>query len=74
MAKDTATFIPLGQGVTYAVTDNALVLHIAMDAAAIAGAEPSKSGKTKLLASTGGFIPVPGTPGLKVGLNVTAPK
>jgi len=39
-----------------------------------APATDSKSGKTKLLASTGGFIDVPGSPGTKVSLNITVPK
>lgn len=34
---------------------------------------PSKSGKTMMVASTGGFVMVPGTDGLKLSLNLTLP-
>lgn len=32
---------------------------------------PSKSGKTNLVSTTGGFIEIPGVDGVKVSLNVT---
>lgn len=74
MAKsDAQNFTTLGIGVTYAVVDNALILRIPMSPEALAQARPSKTGKTKLLATTNGFTAVPGADGIKIGLNVTAP-
>ena len=47
---------------------NTLVLTIDISAAALAAAEASKSGKTKLVATTGGFT---GEGPVKYSLNVT---
>lgn len=68
-----ANFTALGQGLSYAVVDNAVILRIPCDAASIAKASPSKSGKNRILASTQGFASIPGTNGVRVGINVIAP-
>lgn len=70
---DTQTFMPLGDGARYMIQDSTLLIAIAITPEARNGAKASKSGKTKLLASTGGFAPIPGGDGVKVGLNVTLP-
>lgn len=79
MAKDTPTttgpiFYPMGQGMQYALDNGVLLLAIPVTKDAIAAAHLSASGKTRILATTSGFVPIPGTSGVKVGLNVTAPK
>lgn len=51
-----------------------IVIRVPATEAACKSAPVSNSGKTRLLASTGGFVTVSGAPsGVKVGLNVTAP-
>jgi hypothetical protein len=47
------------------------ITDVDVSEAACKAAAPSKSGKTKLVAGSGGFVPVPGRPDLKVSLNVT---
>lgn len=49
-----------------------LVIRIKADAKAMAAAPLSSTGKTRLLGSTGGAVPVPGSP-IKVALNVMIP-
>lgn len=66
-------FAPLGNGLSYAVVDNAVILRIPCDAATIAKASPSKTGKNRILATTSGFASIPGTNGVRIGLNVIAP-
>lgn len=53
------------QNVTFAVKDN--VLTIKVDLSKDLGR--SKSGKTTLVATTGGNVPVPGVPEIKIGIN-----
>jgi hypothetical protein len=53
------------QNVTMTVQDNVLIISVRLDAETT----PSKSGKTEVLASTGGFAKAP-VPGVIVGLNV----
>jgi hypothetical protein len=60
----------MAQNVTTSVSGDTLIIKVNLKAPAA----DSKSGKTKLLASTGGFIDVPGADGAKVSLNVTLPK
>ena len=56
----------LGQNVQYEVSDGKLT--IVVDLAVDLG--KSKSGKTRIVATTGGGAKVPGTDGVTVGLNV----
>lgn len=52
-----------------------IVIRIPCNAKTIKDAPASKSGKTKMLATTGGFTPVEGAPtGVKLSLNLTGPK
>lgn len=54
--------------------NDTIVICIPCDAASRAAAQPSKTGKSKLLATTNGFASVEGAPkGLKVSLNVSLP-
>lgn len=54
---------------------NAVVIRIPVDKASVGKATLSKSGKTKLVASTGGFSAVADAPfGLKLSLNLIADK
>lgn len=59
---------------TMTVKGDKLIIEVDVSKAAIAKAGLSKSGKNKLLATTGGLTSVQGANGLKVGLNVTADK
>lgn len=61
-------------GMNISVKGDKLVIEIDISKTTIAKAELSKSGKSKLVASTGGFTSVQGAPGVRVGLNVTAEK
>jgi hypothetical protein len=52
-----------------------IVIRVPATDAQIKGAPFSSSGKTRLIASTGGFMAVPGAPqGVKINLAITAPK
>jgi hypothetical protein len=55
----------------YKLTRNGSKLIIEVDLAHRSG--PSKSGKTNIVASSGGFLPCPEEPSIKVSFNVTAP-
>lgn len=48
-----------------------LVIRVRVDAATIKFSPISKSGKSKLLASSGGFLPVADVPGMALSLNVS---
>ncbi len=52
-----------------------LVITIDLSAAAQSAARPSKSGKTRVLATTSGFViaPAPGVEGLQLSLTATLP-
>ena len=54
-----------GQGFTAEVKGRTLIITIDLDAKA----SPSASGKTMVVASTRGNIPIEGTDGLTLGLN-----
>lgn len=47
-------------------------LHIKVDLTADHG--PSSSGKTTIIGTTGGNVPVPGHADIKVGLNIYSPR
>lgn len=52
-----------------------VVITIPVTDETIKAAPESKSGKSKMLASTGGFVPVEGAPaGVKLSLNLIGPK
>lgn len=52
-----------------------IIIRIPCDAAALAEAPLSNSGKTRLIASTRGFIDIPGAPnGMKLSINVSIPR
>ncbi len=54
--------------VTHAVKNGKLVIEIDLSPAAIQAAPPSSSGKTLLIASTGGAVPVPSPNGYAISL------
>lgn len=60
-------------GYSAKVTNGKLVIEIDVSAARLKAAPLSSTGKSKLVYSTRGTIPVPGSD-LKIGLNVMAPK
>lgn len=62
--------------VTHTVKGDKLVIEVDISAKAIAAAPPSSSGKTHLVGTTGGALPVPGVNGAAVtfALNVMAKK
>ncbi len=54
------------------VKGDELILRVTIGKEAINAAPPSSSGKTSLVASTGGYSSVNGPAGLSFSLNVTA--
>ena len=58
-------------GCNITIKGDKLLIEVDISKAAVAKAPMSKSGKNKLLASTGGFVDTERA-GVKVGLNVTA--
>ena len=54
------------QNVQMAVNGNVLTITVALDAQGV----PSKTGKTLVLASTHGNVPVPDRPDMRLGLNI----
>lgn len=56
--------------VEYVVKGNKLIVTMDVSAATINGAQPSSSGKTNAVASTGGFTAVDGKPGLSLSINL----
>jgi hypothetical protein len=52
-----------------AVSDGVLTITVRLSEAT----EPSSSGKSEILASTGGSVDIEGAPGLKLGLNLYRP-
>ena len=50
-----------------------LLIEIDASPGAIKAAAPSRTGKTRLLATTSGAVPVDGHPTIKVALNVMIP-
>jgi hypothetical protein len=58
--------------VEFKVTGNKLVIEVDIGPKMVAAAQPSASGKTRMVASTGGFTPVTNGNGrLALSLNVT---
>lgn len=53
------------------VKDNKLVITIDISPEACKAAPVSKSGKSRIIASSGGFQKIPGRPEVTIGLNVT---
>ena len=51
-----------------------LIIEVDISDSAIKNASLSGSGKNKLLASTHSFVPLDNTNGLRLSLNLTAPK
>lgn len=60
--------------VNYEVRNGKLIVTMDVSPATIKRAEPSASGKTRIVSSTRGAQVVDGTNGLKLSLNLTAPK
>jgi hypothetical protein len=56
------------------VNGSKLIIEVDIDAKALKAAPLSKSGKTRLVASTGGFTNVEGLNNVKVNLSVTTAK
>lgn len=50
-----------------------LIISVDVSPEAIANARISSTGKSKLVASTGGFTTIRELPGMKLAINVTAP-
>lgn len=68
--RSTEAFQAFGSnGISIAIADNALIVRIPMDDKARTASPLSSTGKSKLLANSGGFQMVPGT---NIKLNVTA--
>ena len=57
----------------FAANNGVLLVEIDISADARAKASPSKTGKTKLLGTTNGWLAIPGSDGVRVSINVTAP-
>lgn len=54
--------------------DGKITIELSCTEAEIAAAPISKSGKTKMIESTGGFVQVVGAPkGVRIGLNLIGP-
>jgi hypothetical protein len=53
------------------VQGDKLIIEIDVSPAALKAAPLSKTGKSRLVASTGGFVAVEGKGNLKLGLNLT---
>jgi len=56
---------------TVRVSATKLVVEVDIDPATLHNAPQSKSGLTRLVASTQGFMPIPAKNGLSLNLNVT---
>ena len=67
MAKNEATFNPLGDGITFAVDGEILTLRINLDAAK---GKASASGKMILTGNTGGWQMLPDGSGVKLNVMV----
>lgn len=55
------------------VEGNRLIISVDVSPEAVARARVSSTGKSKLVASTGGFTTIKELPGMKLAVNVTAP-
>lgn len=55
------------------VDGNRLIISVDVSPEAVARARVSSTGKSKLVASTGGFTAIRELPGMKLAINVTAP-
>jgi len=55
------------------VVDGHLIIKIDVSERAVKAAPMSSTGKNKLLATSEGHVAIPGTDGLKIGLNLTHP-
>lgn len=55
------------------VDGNRLIISVDVSPEAVARARVSSTGKSKLVASTGGFTTIRELPGMKLAINVTAP-
>ncbi len=61
-------------GFTMEMEGDVLIIRVPLDKKALAAAQPSSTGKTKLIASSHGPIAVgPESAGIKFALNVTIP-
>lgn len=74
MATTTpTTFAALNSQIQFSVANGVLTLQIPVSPEAMKSAKASASGKSKVVASTNGNIVVPGTGGIKLGLNAYIP-
>ena len=60
--------------VSYDVTDSLLTIRIDVSSGMLKKAPPSTTGKTSLVATTSGALPIDGIPGLSLSLNLMAKK
>jgi len=58
---------------SYTLTDDTLTIEIGIGTVALATARESGSGRSKVVASTHGFMVLPGPNGLKLNMNLLAP-
>lgn len=65
----------MSNGIKTSVKGNKLIIEIDMSPRAVAAAPLSSTGKTRLLATTGGALPIEGCPiaNAKLALNVMIP-
>lgn len=67
-----AKFQPWGRGMSVAITQGAVFIRIPVTKETVANAGASKSGKNKLLATSGGLLHVPDAPAeLRVNISAT---
>lgn len=64
-----ANWIPAGRGMEYTVLNNELLIKVPLGKEALANAQPSASGKTKVIGTTQGNVKVDGT-SVIMGVNV----
>lgn len=62
----------MARNVNYRVDKNKLVIEVDIGDKARETAKPSATGKTKLVGSTEGALPIPGVDGMTFSLNVMA--
>ena len=60
-------------GIQFALKNGKLHMVVDVSDKAIEKGKRSKSGESKIVATTGGWMVIPGTPGLKINFNVLMP-
>lgn len=65
------TFENVGSNVAIAADGEFAYVRMGVGPAAVQAAQPSKTGKTRIVAGSGGFIGIPGHEQLRLSLNLT---